>query len=163
MSKDTTPTKTTTTETTAPVIDASTRLPDDHPLVKAYASTKSELAEARQKASAAENETKTEAEKTAERIAALEKSNSEMAAERLRAEVAKAKSDPSKGIYIPEELLHGSTKEELERAADALLPHLKPSQGVTLPGNQRAGGPTTQVQEQTESKEDRRKRLASEL
>ena len=57
---------------------------------------------------------KTEAEKAAERLAAAEKRASELEAKALRAEVANAKG-------VPANLLSGSTQEELEASADALL------------------------------------------
>lgn len=57
---------------------------------------------------------KTEAEKVAERLAAAEKRAQELEGKALRAEVAAAKG-------VPAALLTGSTQEELEAAADALL------------------------------------------
>ena len=57
---------------------------------------------------------KTEAQKTADRLAAAEKRAAELEVKALRAEVA-----ASKGV--PAELLTGSTKQELEAAADALI------------------------------------------
>lgn len=57
---------------------------------------------------------KTEAEKVAERLAAAEKRAAELEAKALRAEVAAEKG-------VPVALLAGSTKEELEAAADALI------------------------------------------
>jgi len=57
---------------------------------------------------------KTEAQKAAERLAAAEKRAAELEVKATRAEVAAAKG-------VPAELLSGSTKEELEAAADALI------------------------------------------
>lgn len=56
----------------------------------------------------------TEAEKTAARLEAAEKRAAELEVKATRAEVAAAKG-------VPAELLTGSTKEELEQAADALI------------------------------------------
>lgn len=61
-----------------------------------------------------EDRDKTEAEKTAERLAAAEKRAEELEAKALRAEVAAAKG-------VPLSLLSGSTKAELEAHADALI------------------------------------------
>ena len=61
-----------------------------------------------------EETNKTEAEKTAERLAAAEKRASELELRSIRAEVAAAKS-------VPAVLLSGSTQEELEASADALI------------------------------------------
>lgn len=57
---------------------------------------------------------KTEAEKVAERLAAAEKRSVELEAKALRAEVAAEKG-------VPVALLSGTTQEELEAAADALI------------------------------------------
>lgn len=64
---------------------------------------------------------KTEAQKTADALAAAEKRAAEAEIKVLRAEVAEAKSDPAKGIVVPASLLSGSTREELESSADALI------------------------------------------
>ena len=61
-----------------------------------------------------EEASKTEAERTAERLAAAEKRAAELEAKALKAEVAAAKG-------VPAALLTGSTQEELEAAADALI------------------------------------------
>lgn len=57
---------------------------------------------------------KSEAEKAAERLAAAEKRATELEAKALRAEVANTKG-------VPALLLSGSTQEELEASADALI------------------------------------------
>jgi hypothetical protein len=90
-----------------------------------------------------ENASKSEAERTAERIASLEKAAAEASAKALRAEVANAKG-------VPAALLTGSTLEELEAAADALIafrgtpntPKPDPSQGAK--GKQGAGSAAEQ-------------------
>lgn len=64
---------------------------------------------------------KTEAQKAADRQAELERENAELKVAKLRAEVAEAKSDPAKGLIIPASLLSGSTQEELEASAAALI------------------------------------------
>lgn len=61
-----------------------------------------------------EDRDKTEAEKTAERLAAAEKRAEELEAKALRAEVAAAKG-------VPVSLLSGSTQADLEASADALI------------------------------------------
>lgn len=61
-----------------------------------------------------EEANKTEAEKAAERLAAAEKRAAELEAKAVRAEVAAAKG-------VPASLLTGSTQEELEASADALI------------------------------------------
>lgn len=61
-----------------------------------------------------EESQKSEAEKAAERLAAAEKRAAELESQVARAEVAAAKG-------VPAELLTGSTREELEAAADALI------------------------------------------
>lgn len=74
-----------------------------------------------------EEANKTEAEKTAERLAAAEKRAAELEAKALRAEVAAAKG-------VPFALLTGSTQEELEAAADAL---------IAFRGEQKPAGPSS--------------------
>lgn len=85
---------------------------------------------------------KTEAEKVQERLDAAEKRAQELELKATRAEVAAAKG-------IPAELLTGSTQEELEASADALIQfrgeqpkglHI-PSEGKTPPA---AGGSTAE-------------------
>ena len=73
-----------------------------------------ELKKAADRLKALEEANKTEAEKAAERLAAAEKRAAELEAKALRAEVAAAKG-------VPAALLTGSTAEELEAAADALI------------------------------------------
>lgn len=91
-----------------------------------------------------EESTKSEAQKTAERIAALEAANAEAVSKALRAEVANAKG-------VPTELLKGSTQEELEASADALIafrgeqkpgtPRPDPSQGAQITPHALNGDP----------------------
>jgi len=61
-----------------------------------------------------EESQKTEAQKTADRLAAAEKRAAELEAKAARAEVAAAKG-------VPASLLTGNTVEELEASADALI------------------------------------------
>ncbi|WP_104137248.1 hypothetical protein [Cryobacterium sp. Y62] len=68
-----------------------------------------------------EDENKTEAQKQSDRLAEIERENAELKSGKLRADVAEAKSDPTKGIVIPASMLTGTTKEELEASADALI------------------------------------------
>jgi len=89
----------------------------DYDEVKAKAAKLAEIEEAN----------KTEAEKTAERLAAAERRAAELEAKALRAEVAAAKG-------VPAALLTGSTQEELEAAADAL---------IAFRGEQKPAGPSS--------------------
>lgn len=86
-----------------------------------------------------ENDNKTADEKTAERLANLEKDLEGERLGRLRAEVAAAKG-------VPVNLLSGSTQDELEAAADALIQFKgNPTQRLVVPGegNQPAQKKTT--------------------
>jgi len=85
-------------------------------------------ATAAQRLAEIEESNKTEAEKTAERLAAAEKRANELEAAVTRAEVAAAKG-------VPASLLSGSTKEELEASADALIQFRgdKGSSGLHVP------------------------------
>lgn len=76
----------------------------DYDELKAKAAKLSEIEEAN----------KTEAQKTAERLAELERQNAELSTAKLRSDVAAAKG-------VPAGLLTGSTQEELEASADALI------------------------------------------
>lgn len=128
-----------------------TMLPDDHPLVKAFEAKKARLAEAEARLAEIDNANKTEAQKQAEALANLQKENETLKAATLRAEVAATKG-------VPANLISGSTKEELEAAADALLA-FKGTPGQQLPGNQKPGGPVGSPPPAEESREDRKKRL----
>lgn len=134
------------------------QLPDDHPLVKAFNANKTELAAARQKLTDIDNANKTDLQKLQDENASLKTENSGLKSASLRNEVAAAKG-------VPANLISGSTKEELEAAADALITFRggTPPTPTPLPGNQRPGGPVTQVQEHEETREDRRKRLEEGL
>lgn len=79
---------------------------------KAAADKRAAAAEARLKAY--EDAQKTEAEKQAERLAEFERENAELKSAKTRAEVAAAKG-------VPANLLSGSTQEDLEASADALI------------------------------------------
>lgn len=80
------------------------KIPTDYEELVAKAARLAEIEEANQ----------TEAEKVAQRLAAAEARAAELEVKAARAEVAAAKG-------VPVELLSGSTKEELEAAADALI------------------------------------------
>lgn len=92
-------------------------IPTDYDELKAKAQKFAEWEEAN----------KTEAQKTADRLAAIERENAELKSGKLRAEVAAAKG-------VPSALLTGSTQEELEAAADALL---------AFRGEQKPAGPSS--------------------
>jgi len=86
-----------------------------------------ELKKAADRLSEIESANKTEAEKAAARADAAEKRAAELEAKALRAEVAAAKG-------VPVSLLTGSTQEELEAAADAL---------IAFRGEQKPAGPSS--------------------
>ena len=86
-----------------------------------------ELKKAADRLSEIEQANQTEAEKAQARAEAAEKRASELEAKALRAEVAAAKG-------VPAALLTGSTQEELEAAADALL---------AFKGEQKSAGPSS--------------------
>lgn len=75
-----------------------------------------------------EDRDKTEAERTAERLAAAERRATELEGKALRAEVAAAKG-------VPLSLLNGSTQAELEASADALIQFRgeKPAPSLLVP------------------------------
>lgn len=100
----------------------------DYDDVKARASKLTEIEEAN----------KTEAEKVAERLAAAEKRAVELEAKATRAEVAAAKG-------VPMGLLSGSTKEELEASADALIQFKGESGSKALHVPSEGKSPTAQV------------------
>jgi len=128
-----------------------TRLADDHPLVKAFAAQKAELADSKKRLADIDEAQKSDAQKLADRIASLETENATLKADKLRAEVAAAKG-------VPANLISGATQADLEAAADALIA-FRGGQTPPLGGNQRPAGPVSPVQEHEETREDRRKRL----
>lgn len=81
---------------------------------EAKAAAEKRAADAEAKVKEFENAQKSEAEKQAERIAEIERENAELKSAKTRAEVAAAKG-------VPAALLTGSTQEELEASADALI------------------------------------------
>lgn len=93
------------------------KLPTDYEELKAKAQKFAEWEEAN----------KTEVQKAAERLAAAEKRATELEAKALRSEVAATKG-------VPSALLTGSTQEELEAAADAL---------IAFRGESKATGPSS--------------------
>lgn len=96
------------------------RLPDDHPLVKAYQATKDQLAEAKGKVREFEDLSKTEQERLADRASELEKNLTTAEANAARYEIAL-----EKGLTKSQaKRLVGSTREELEADADDLLADL---------------------------------------
>lgn len=90
---------------------------EDYDELKAKASKLAEFEEAQ----------KTEAQRAQERLEAAEKRAAELEAKATRAEVAAAKG-------VPAALLSGSTQEELEASADALIAFKgEPAKGLVLP------------------------------
>lgn len=80
----------------------------------ARAAAEKAAADALAKVKAFEDAQKTEAQKQADRLAEIERENAELKSAKTRAEVAAAKG-------VPAALLSGSTQEELEASADALI------------------------------------------
>lgn len=106
-----------TTETPAPAettVETTADAPLGAPGLAALQAERDARAAAEKRLKEFEDRDKTEAEKTAERLAAAEKRADELEAKALRAEVA-----ASKGV--PASLLSGSTKQELEAYADQLI------------------------------------------
>lgn len=113
------------TEPTAPAVEAPGATPDAEPLgapgLAALKSEREAKAAAEKRAAAAEarikefeDRDKSDEEKRAERQAELERENAELRTAKTRSEVAAAKG-------VPAALLTGSTQEEFEAAAEALI------------------------------------------
>lgn len=117
----------TTEETTATETETATETTDNDDVAKWKAIARQNEKRAKENADKAkrfdeiEEASKTEAQKQADALAKLQAENEELRVAKLRSDVAAAKSDPSKGISIPAELLTGTTEAELEASADALL------------------------------------------
>lgn len=114
-----------TTDPTAPAVEAPGATPDAEPLgapgLAALKSEREAKAAAEKRAAAAEarikefeDRDKSDEEKRAERQAELERENAELRTAKTRSEVAAAKG-------VPAALLTGSTQEEFEAAAEALI------------------------------------------
>ena len=88
---------------------------------------------------------KSETEKQSERLAEIQRENAELKSAKTRAEVAEAKSDPAKGIIIPASMLTGSTQEELEASADALIAFKGEKQATRLHIPNEGNSPTVQT------------------
>ncbi|KQW07652.1 hypothetical protein ASC66_01235 [Leifsonia sp. Root4] len=112
-------------EPTAPAVEAPGATPDAEPLgapgLAALKSEREAKAAAEKRAAAAEarvkefeDRDKSESEKQAERLAEFERENAELRSAKTRSEVAAAKG-------VPAALLTGSTQEELEASANALV------------------------------------------
>lgn len=134
-----------------------TRLPDDHPLVTAFAAQKAELADFKQRQKDAEDATKSDIEKATTRAEAAE---SELAGYKTREQVAKWAAEIVKDTPIPASALRGSTKEELTTHFEELKALVPAGPTTRIPGNGRPAGQVTQVQTTEESREDRKKRIA---
>lgn len=118
-------TETTAPAETTPATEAAEVAKTDEPLGEpglaalkseraARAAAEKAAADALAKVKAYEDAQKTESEKQAERLAEIERENAELKSAKTRAEVAAAKG-------VPAALLTGSTQEELEASADALI------------------------------------------
>lgn len=87
-----------------------------------------------------EESQKTETQKQQDALSAAQARVAELESAQLRVTVADEKSDPTKGIIVPAALLSGSTREELEASADALIqfkgdPAPKPRVVIPREGN----------------------------
>lgn len=97
------------------------RLPDDHPLVKAYQATKDKLAQANGRVREFEDATKTEHEKLTE---ALELTRTDSA--EAKAEAARLRAAIKHGLTEEDlELLGSGTPEEIEQRAERLAARLR--------------------------------------
>lgn len=100
-----------------------------------------------------EESQKTEDQKRQERDAERDRELTELRSERLRSTIAAEKSDPENGVHVPAELLTGTTREELEASADALIKFKgdtaqKPRVVVTREGRRpssKTGSPETEA------------------
>lgn len=150
------------------VIDENTRLPDSHPLVKAYAAEReknkalsaknAEVSDKAKKYDELEAANRSELEKVQARADAAEKALQERTAadeqakaerdaaeqaKKVRAEVAKAKG-------VPEGTLRGSTKEDFEAHADELIAAgLKPVAAPSSDGQGNNGGQVSTTDEKS--------------
>lgn len=110
----------TTEENGKPVSSTPDRLPDDHPLVKAYQATKNELSQTKGRVKEFEDANKSEQEKLTERAAELEGKLTAAEANAARFEIAL-----EKGLTKSQaKRLVGNTREELEADADELIADL---------------------------------------
>jgi cytochrome c1 len=97
------------------------RLPDDHPLVKAFQATKDELAKAKGRVKEYEDATKSEHEKLAETLEATRNEGAE-----AKAEAARLRAAIKHGLTEDDlELLGSGTPEEIEQRAEKLAARLR--------------------------------------
>jgi len=123
----------------AAAVDPPIQLPDDHPLVKTLALQKQALKELREKVTPLsekakrldelEEANKTELERVQSALAEAQETAKKALESKLRSDVAAAKG-------VPAGLLTGSTQEELEAAADALLAFKGTTPGAPSPDGQ---------------------------
>jgi hypothetical protein len=128
------PTEPTAPETSAPAEPI--RLPDDHPLVKTLATLREENKVFKSKAGRLdeiEEAQKTELQKAQDRAEAAERRASDAEAARLKASTAAQ-------FGVPEELLSGSTAEELKSSAERLIAFKGPQPTAPSPDGQGAVG-----------------------
>lgn len=117
--------------------DGPVRLPDDHPLVTAYATLKSENKALKETA----NGSKTEAEKVAERLAEVEKRAAEAEARTMRRDVALefglSKDDAALLDAVNGEEAMRSLAQRLSSASDKSKKssNTSPREGITPAGN----------------------------
>lgn len=109
--------------------DVPDRLPDDHPAAQALAKANEEAKNLRLKVKEFEDRDKTEQERSAERIAELEKSASSSEAKAMRLEAALEHAPDGMGIAQIRKLakrLQGDTAEELAADAEELFAEFAP-------------------------------------
>jgi len=105
---------------TAPTIDASTRLPDDHPLVTAFERVKGELNEAKKKVQQFEDADKSDLERVTG-----ERDTEKARADSLALENARLRALIEHGLTKDDlDLLGGGTPEEIEERAEKLAQRL---------------------------------------
>lgn len=105
---------------TAPTIDASTRLPDDHPLVTAFERVKGELNEAKKKVQQFEDADKSDLERVTG-----ERDSERVRADKAELELARLRAALKHKLTVDDlDLLGGGTPEEIEERAEKLAQRL---------------------------------------
>lgn len=123
---------------TAPKIDASTRLPDDHPLVTAFERVKGELNEAKKKVQQFEDADKSD----------LERVTGQLDTEKARADAAELENARLRALIKHKlteddlELIGGGTPEEIEERAEKLAQRLGEKQTDRSPDRSFGQPPT---------------------
>src|SRR5690606_11645414 len=131
----------------APKADASTRLPDDHPLVTAFERVKGELAEAKAKVQQFEDAGKTDLERVTG-----ERDSERVRADKAELELARLRAALKHKLTVDDlELIGGGTPEEIEERAEKLAQRLGEKKGDrspdrTLGRDPKPGGGSSEAQ-----------------